>query len=89
MFTVPSPLTSRKIPRIEHGLAHAAARTSTASVEFTYPSSFTSPGKTSSRLVKVVIPLLPIVTVTRSARLIGLASVIVYVVPPPPIVTGP
>ena len=47
------------------------------SCTLTTPSSFTSPGRTSSRRVKLAIRSLPMVIVTRSAALIGWARVIV------------
>ena len=43
----------------------------------TTPSSLKSPGRTSSRRVKVAMTALPMVIVTRSAALIGWARVIV------------
>ena len=52
-------------------------RTTTMSWTLTTPSSLKSPGRTSSRRVKVAISALPMVIVTRSALLIGWARVIV------------
>ena len=52
-------------------------RTPTRSWLLTTPSSLKSPGSTSSWRVKVAIVPLPMVIITRSALVIGLAKVIV------------
>ena len=75
MSTMPSPTTSAQT---ELGwFAAMSLITSTASRTDTTPSSFTSPGKTSSRRVNVAMFALLIVTVTRSAALMGWAREIV------------